>query len=361
MSSRIADLIQAVDRIGIKNVAALSRMTGMPKETIRYMLKKRFPELDLRVETVFNLGDLGLQRYSATISFAPDALPHANSILDRLAEVAFLTYRTGTLLEPTHVALFAVPVLVEEQFHSFMRDLVSEGILRDAEFKRVEWVRNPELKCGFYDFDSGRWSIDWAEVGKRPEAPPSPIVVDQPRLKPAIDRSDLLLIKELQASSQRSLVDISGKLKMNAVTLRWHFRKHVLPVISYHRVRWIPVRGGDQTKVAGASFGFSQLTRSQLGKVRLLFNNFPFAWYEAGSRDGSYRAELAIPVEELVLSLEFLNARLGEMSLPPWETYLLNLRSSMCYTVPYENFTDEDGWTFDPERALSSILAVVSA
>jgi hypothetical protein len=29
--------------------------------------------------------------------------------------------------------------------------------------------------------------------------------------------------------------------------------------------------------------------------------------------------------------------------------------------VPYENFTDEDGWTFDPERALSSILAVVSA
>jgi hypothetical protein len=148
---------------------------------------------------------------------------------------------------------------------------------------------------------------------------------------------------------------------MKPVTLRWHYRKHVLPVISHHRVRWIPVRGGDQAKVMGASFEFSQLTKSQLGKVRLLFNNFPFAWYEAGSRDGSYRADLAIPVEELVHSLEFLNAKLGEMSLPPWKTQLLDLPTSMRYTVPFENFTEEGGWVFDPETALSSILSVAKA
>ncbi len=361
LSARIADLIQAIDRIGIKNVTALSRMTGMPKETIRYTLKKRFPELDLAVETVFNLGELGLQRYSATIRFAPDALSHANSILDKLANVAFLTYRSETLLELTHTALFAVPVLVEEQFQSFLRGLVDGGILMDVELKRLEWARNPELMCEYYDFDSGRWNVDWKEVGAHLEAPPSPIVVDQPRVKPAIDRSDILLIKELEASSLRNLAEISEKLKMNAVTLRWHYRKHVLPVISHHRVRWIPVRGGDQTKVVGASFDFSQLTRSQVGKARLLFNNFPFAWYEAGSRDGSYRADLAIPVEELVYSLEFLNARLAEVSLPPWKTYLLNLPASMHYTVPYENFTEEGGWVFDPDTALSSILSVAKA
>ncbi len=358
LSERIADLVQAINRIGIKNVAALSRMTSMPKETIRYMLKKRFPVLDLAVETVFNLGELGLQRYSATFKFAPNALPHANSILDKLASVAFLTYRSGTLLEPTHVALFAVPVLVEEEFQSFLRGLVDAGVLKGVESKRLEWARNPELKCEYYDFDSGHWNVDWKAVGSHHEAPPSPIVVDQPRLKPAIDRSDILLIKELEASSLRNLAEISGKLKMNAVTLRWHYRKHVLPVISHHRVRWIPARGGDKSKVVGVSFGFSQLTRSQIGKARLLFNNFPFAWYEAGSRDGSYRADLAIPINELVPSLEFLNARLGEMSPPPWKTYVLDLPSSMHYTVPYENFTEEGGWAFDPEEALNSILSV---
>ncbi len=207
MSARIADLIQAVDRIGVKNVAALSRMTGMPKETIRYTLKRRFPQLDLRVDTVFNVGELGLQRYSATVRFAPSALPHANSILDKLASVAFLTYRSGTLLEPLHVALFAVPVLVEDQFQSFMRDLVDQGVLSAVELKRMEWARNPELKCGYYDFDSGRWNIDWREVGTNLEAPPSPAVVDQPRPRPVIDQTDLLLIKELEAGSLRHLTE----------------------------------------------------------------------------------------------------------------------------------------------------------
>jgi hypothetical protein len=358
LSPKIVDLIQVIDRIGIRNVTALSRMTGIPKETIRYTLKKRFPELDLRVETVFNLGELGLQRYSANIRFAPDALRHANSILDKLASVSFLTYRSGTLLEPAHVALFAVPVLLEEEFQSFIEGLVEEGILTVAELERMDWARNPELKCEYYDFDVGRWNIDWREVGVHPEVPPSPIVVDQPRVKPAIDRSDVLLIKELEAGSLRNLTTIAKKLEMNVVTLRWHYRKHVMPVISHHRVHWIPASGGDPSRVVGTSFSFSQLTRSQLGKARLLFNNFPFAWYEAGSRDGSYRVDLAIPVEQLVLSLEFLNARLGEMSLPQWKTYLLDLPSSMHYTVPYENFTEEGEWIFDREKALSSILSV---
>ncbi|MGA2663404.1 MAG: hypothetical protein ABSF83_00465 [Nitrososphaerales archaeon] len=359
MSARVADLIEAVDRIGIKNVAALSRMTGMPKETIRYTLRKRFPELDLRVETVFNLGELGLQRYSATMEFAPDALRQATSILDKLSNAAFLTYRSSMLLEPAHAALFSVPVVVEDRFQAFMKGLIDEGILRRVELKRLEWTRNPDLKARYYDFDRGQWTVDWNEVRELREAPPSPVVVEEPLLKPSIDLSDVLLIKELEAGSLRSLKSISTKLEVNAVTLRWHYRKHVMPITSYHRVRWIPARGGDQSKVVGVIFWFSQLTRTQLAQARLLFNNVPFTWFEAGSRDGSYRADLAIPTQEFVVALEFLRERLGEMSLPEWKTQLLDLPSSMRYTIPYEHFTDEEGWTFEPEKALSTILSVV--
>ncbi len=49
------------------------------------------------------------------------------------------------------------------------------------------------------------------------------------------------------------------------------------------------------------------------------------------------------------------------MPLPSWKTYLLDLPSSMRYTVPYENFTEEAGWVFDPETALSSILLAAKA
>lgn len=359
MSEGIGDLIRAIDRMGIRNVSALSRMTGIPKETVRYNIKKRFPEFGLRVEAGFNLGALGLQRYSGIIRFSPKVLPHAAAILDRLAHIGFLWYRSETLLEPSHMTSFVVPVVVEDEFKSLMERLVKEGIFAAAELTRMDWARNPELMCQYYDFDSRRWSIDWQEIGMRHEAPPSPVEAEQGQVEPTIDRSDVLLIKELEASSFRSLESISKKLGMNPVTLRWHYRRHVLPLVSYNRVRWLPSSTGDEAKAVGVSLEFSQLHRSQLERVRLLFNNFPFTWFEAGSHDGSYRADLAVPAEEFVHALGFLNARIGEISLPSWKAHILNPLTTMRYTIPYENFSEEKGWVFDSQRAWESIVSIV--
>ena len=47
LTTDVSKLVEAIDSVGIQNVSLLSRMTGMPTETVRYTMKKRFPSMGL--------------------------------------------------------------------------------------------------------------------------------------------------------------------------------------------------------------------------------------------------------------------------------------------------------------------------
>ncbi len=359
LGSDISKLIESINRVGIQNVSLLSRMTGMPKETIRYVLKKRFPDLGLQVGMLVDYEKLGLERYFAVLKFPHDMLGHASEILHKLASVAFLTYRSKLILEPSYLGIFSIPVVLEERFLSFLDRMIDEGIVESVSLQRLEWARHPELKNRYYDFSHKKWAIDWEGVKDQQEPPPAPILNYEPSARPELDVVDAFLIKELEIDSYRNVAEVARKLGVNERSLRWHHKKHVVPLISSYYVRWRLV-GSKELKAVGVIFEFNQLTRNRLNDVRRLFNNFPFTLYEVGRRDGYYQAHCAIPTEEFVESLGFLSDNLKEI-VTDWKTFLLDLSSSVSYTVPYENFDDKAGWVFDRDKALNSILSIRTA
>ena len=328
----------------------------MPKETIRYILRKRFPELGLRVEMLVDYEKLGLERYFVMLKFSSDIVDHATEILERLAKVAFLTYRSALAFEPWHVAMFAVPVSVGDDFLAFLQRMIKAGILKSVRTERLEWTRHPELKSRYHDFKSRMWTIDWQKINAEGEPPPAILPVYEPTPRPDIDVVDALVIKELELDSWRNFADISRKLGINDRTLRWHFTNHVSTMISSYYVRWLPVASHEMTKVIGLVCEFNGLSRYRLGRIRRLFNAFPFTWYEGGRSDGYYQVHSGIPAEHLMDSLRFLKENLKE-TVSDWRTYALDLSLSTSdwYTIPYENFDDKNGWSFDQKKALYSI------
>ncbi|MBI3117001.1 MAG: hypothetical protein HYZ12_06680, partial [Thaumarchaeota archaeon] len=267
MGSDISKLVEAINRVGIQNVSLLSRLTGMPKETIRYVLRRRFPELGLRVETLVDYEKLGLERYFVMLKFSSDILDHANQVLERLAKVAFLTYRSALAFEPWHIAMFAVPVSVGDEFHAFLHKMTKTGILKTTRTERLEWTRHPELKSRYHDFKSREWKIDWQEINARGEPPPAISPSYEPTARPEIDVLDTLVIKELELDSWRSFSNISRKLGINDRTLRWHYSNHVSPIISSYYVRWLPVASKEMTNVIGLLCEFNNLSRTRLSKI----------------------------------------------------------------------------------------------
>lgn len=358
LPDRLSKLVDAINRVGIQNVAFLSRLTGMPTETIRYTIKKRFPELGLSVGMHVDYGRLGLEVNFAVLDFPQGSFDKVPELLKRLSKAAFLMYHCHEALRPSYVAMFGVPVVHEEKFRYLLKKLVDEKVLSSFKLKRLEWTRYLALRSEYYDYKKGGWSIDWRSIEVLQEPPPEPPLVMEPPARPQFDTTDILLIKELEIQSWTNISDIARKLGINERTARWHYSKHVSPMINSYYVHRLTTSSKELPKIGGLIFEFESLSRKNLGAIRRLFNNFPFTWNESGRKDGYYRTVSTIPSEHLMESLRFLTKHLQE-HVSQWNTYTLDLTTSRRYTMPYENFNDKVGWFFDEEKALKTVLAIV--
>jgi hypothetical protein len=355
MGTDLSRLIEAINRVGIENISLLSRMTGMPTETIRYTMKKRFPKIGLNVRTPLNHSALGLERYFVSMQLTGGAEQSESTILRGLSSTAFLTYWCKAAVERRHLAFFAVPVSLVDEFLEFLNGLAREGVIVDCTSERLEWSRHLELKSRYYNFATGEWSIDWNKVKRSGEIPPAPPANEEPSASPEIDATDTLIIKELQLNSWRNIAEIARKLRLNERTIRWHYRKHVADIAYSAYVNWIPVNPKEFSKAAGLIHEFNGVSKETLAKLRLVFNNFPFSWFEGGRRDGYYQVHSALPAAHFMESLRFLNASLGEI-VDSWKTWTIDLSTTLWYTLPYENCDNKKGWFFNKDAALGAVL-----
>ena len=275
MGTDLSKLIEAVNRVGIQNISLLARMTGMPIETIRYTMKKRFPILGLNVRTPLNYSAMGLERHFVSLHFAEEALSSATTILNALYSNAFLTYRCEAPIERRHLAFFSVPISVVDDFRGFLDDLVEEDVLLDYSAQSLGWSRHPELKSRYYDFGTGRWSVDWEKVKKSKEVPPAPPETEEPSASPEIDTTDTLIVKELQLDSWRNIADIARKLGLNERTARWHYSKHVAGIAHSSYVSWNPVTKDRVTQAVGFVHEFSNVSRRDLVEAETALQQLP--------------------------------------------------------------------------------------
>ena len=109
------------------------------------------------------------------------------------------------------------------------------------------------------------------------------------------------------------------------------------------------------TKAAGLIYEFTGVPKATVAKLRFVFNNFPFSWFEGGRGDGYYQVHSALPAGYFMESLRFLNANLGEI-VESWKTWTIDLSTTLWYTIPYENFDSKKGWFFDKEAALEAVM-----
>jgi hypothetical protein len=351
----LSKLIEAVNRVGIQNISLLSRMTGMPTETIRYTMKKRFPNMGLNVRTPLNHSALGLERYFVSMRMTEGAAQAESSILKALSSNAFLTYWVRAPVERRQLAFFSVPVSFVDEFRGFLDRLVKEGVLLDYSCQAIQWSRHPELKSRYYNFTKGQWSISWDKIKTLVEAPPAVERSDEPSASPEIDVIDTLIIKELELDSWRNIAEIARKLGLNERTVRWHFSKHVADIAQFGYVNWIPVTPKELTKALGLVYEFNNVSNETLGRLRLLFNNFPFSWFEGGRQDGYYQVHSALPATHYMESLRFLNAALAEIA-EDWKVWTTDLSTSLWYTIPYENYDAKQGWFFNEDAALEAVV-----
>jgi DNA-binding Lrp family transcriptional regulator len=205
----------------------------------------------------------------------------------------------------------------------------------------------------FFNFRSGRWEVEWEQLGSGSGSPP----LQRTESKPSkFDYYDLLLIKELQKDATRHLVDIARTLKASDKTLEYHYRTHVVQgkLIGSYYVRWTrDIEKRLIHSVATTRLTFRGLDSEKLESVRGPITGVPFLWAEELLRDGTYIATLHIPLEDLMNTLGYIDTVAADLGSKV-EIGFVRPQEASAFTIPYDLYQD-DRWSLDTKQVESDL------
>ncbi len=350
VNARTVQLVKLLNEVG-PDIPEISRRLGQFKESVRYRYKEKLLNKGFAVQAIVDHEKLGLQRVIAVIDFAKDYAKYANSILVSMNELCYLESFSKIMPTGVYIATFSVPRGFANELRLLMEMLQKKGMFTKLEILEFDWARIAPMMAEYYDFDTGRWDFNWSNQAPR-DFDSAKYVPSEPM---KFDYVDLLIIKELQSDANKSLKEISDKLKINYKKLAWHHTTHVLgrKLIRGYSVNWMGTKydySADralhrQHRYFAIELMARGLTEYETIKIREQLSRIPFLWAEAVGSD--YWAQLVFPVDSVVDGLQFLTNATSDIREKS-ETYIPDQTEAVSFTISYNRFGQaQKRWTLN--------------
>jgi hypothetical protein len=297
-------VVEALMRVGPR-FSDISRATGIPVSTVRYILIKRLPKLGFSIRPSINYGALGLQRYLVTFRSNYPA-HYISKILELFGEYAYLDYYTYLMTEKKFFTIFAIPPSYEKNFLDFLSLLGSMDLIEEVDIYKLAYMRPLPFMVELFDFSRGVWIQDWISTRKARNVPEIP---EYPDPHPKIDEIDLTLIAELQEEvTPIKYSKLAQKLNLTRQTISRHY-KHVKNLINFFTVFWVPHMN---PQLLILPLMVKVKAREDFREILL---SIPFMHAEFRSERGDYFAMLIIPNVGSYITLKFLTNSLDIVSM----------------------------------------------
>ena len=361
-------LVKLVTEIG-PDIAEISRRLGQFKESVRYRYKEKIIKRGFGVKADLDYGTLGLTRVVMRLKFADSYKKRAREIFEAMNELSYIVAYAGTMPNDVYVVHGGVPTQFTTEFRHLVQGLRAKGIFSSVEFFECDWFRVAPMRAECFNFDEGVWDFDWSRPPQIDERAARATISEKKKL----DKIDLLLVKELMKDSNRSLKEIHEAIKkinsvdVNYKTLGWHYKNHVLQnhLIRDYSISWHGLQSNfslERVQHLGNHeyLGLSLIVRETNPQERVMLrsklNRLPFQWSEAAG--DAYYSQFFFPLGTVNEALEYLKALLspyGERA----EIFLIDKRELRTFTIAFNLWDEERGWTFDPAKLLTRLEGTV--
>jgi hypothetical protein len=356
----MAQLAKLIMKMG-PDIDLIARLSGQYKETIRYRYKEKILGKGFALQARLNFEGMGLKRVVMTVRLGEMYEPYAKEVFVAMNKLCFLTSFSSLMPQGAYMLHATVPEEMRGRFTDLMKQLQDLGIFTSMEFYNFDWFRNVPMRAEYYDFEHGIWEFEWdkpVETGKTDhESGYEPFT---------FDKIDLLILKELQIDSTRSLSDIREAIKekdgndINYKTLAWHWIRHVQDkrMINGYALRWTGTKydsGSEKARHRQHRYvGVPILVRgvSDAERVSLIseMNKVPFIWSEAAGED--YYAQFAFPVDMVNDAFVFLKNILSPYGSRA-TSFLVDQTNSAGFTISFQLFdAAEKEWKFEEHEVL---------
>jgi DNA-binding Lrp family transcriptional regulator len=340
-------ILKAVERLGLDNISALSEETGIPIETLRYMIWKELPKHGIDIGVSLDLARIGLQSYFLRVH--PEQKGFADAIESLLKSSKGIMKLNRIMPTNSFTGFACVPFGQERLLSSTLERLVESNIVKQFTLEQVEWTRNVSLNLDFYDFETKGWNIDWSLItntthvspvmsGRKPRNP-------DPSLLPRVDYKDLMILSEFQKKIPRTISELSKRTGVDAFNLRYHYNHHARCAIRSFYSRML----AQTLKQGYSSFDFIYTISGQhsFAEARNIALSLPFTTSEWKSAK-EYGWSVSCPGEYSNEAQRFVTGKFakiqGSLSL-----LLTDSTSRFISTLPYEFFDEtNERWKSEP-------------
>ncbi len=358
-NAQVSKLAEIISEIG-PNVKAASERVAIPTETARYLYKRRLLGRGFTLHATIAYEKLGLQCIILVVRLGQEFEGRAKTILSYMHDFCYVEAYSRTVPFGYYLILASVPREHVAAFIGLMNRMKKAGLFMSLRILRSEWRRDIPMRTDLYDFERNVWNFDWERPEMNYEG-----ANEQARSRNAkVDIKDLEMLAHLQLDGTTSLTDISKEVGVQAQSLRYHHRDHVVRqgLIGKYRLDWSGVRNraGEQKSPSsknsylGMNVIAAGLDNRQKMEARAYFSKFPFFTLEAGG-ERFYYAEGAVPVEDTLQAYRAMD-RIGKRLGFKLEVFVRDPGSAALLGISTRLFVPKTGeWHFDGPKAAAGI------
>lgn len=353
-----AKIIEAIKLAGPRNVSELHRVTGIPVETCRYIIKHRLPKAGISVSAKVNYSALGLRRMVGKLWFTKETLRFSEDVLNILGKTAYLYYYARLIPNNHYICLFSIPENMQNSFYELLNTLKDLGILADFKVNQVAFLNILSMTPQYFNFLRKRWEVPWDRLTIRDVELEDKEIIDFA----VTDYIDLLIVKELQKDAFQKLLNIAHSIGLDRSVISYHYKWHVIRnrLISGYIAKWFPRFPSNYDKsVVKLILEWYDFSNNAFRKIHNLIHTLPYTYSELLTMDRKmYVVHMFLPPYDLNNCLSFLFKYKTVYAECDW--YFIDDSSSLSFSLPYELFDREiNRWIFSTDLVVKNLRSEI--
>lgn len=351
-------ILSAMWRFGPRNLLEVSRRTGIPFTSVYHRVHK----LESKSKHIAILlppeSKLGLMRIVVLVAAKSGAEERVTEAL----KVPNL-WRSVNRCEGafTHFSVQLVPVQFIRQFRMYIKQILKSNLITDSKIILTgEYVPNfPNFE--YYSPRLNEWTFPWKRWLAAMKKKPTRTLEDPKDYRNIADKSDLLIVKELELNARKTFAEISPKLGITLQGVKYHYDRRLLPsgiVKNFGFDVWPYPEEVSAYHEILLEFP-SSLTMNRF------YSLIPELFFVLGAAKVLRQNSLFVRtymLQKYVSSLfSFLSKMTQEGYLKSYSAVRQDFTDRTWQTVSYELFDETKGWTFDVDKCLSKLVMLSQA
>jgi len=344
-------IISAMYRFGPRNLLEVARQTKIPWTTVYSRVGKLERQYMPLTYVSPTYSKLGLVR----IAVLALAAPGREFTTDELLRLPNLWSTTFSAEAPfTHYSIHAVPFNYLSEFRKYLETLQGLGIVQRYHVTEISDNYRAFPSFEFFDPKTKTWLLNWDRwLRDSVEHRKTLSASDPSAYDVLVDKTDLLILKELEKNGRKRFSEISGVLGITLQAVKHRFDSNITKkgMIQNYVFKFLPY----------------PVELSDLREIRLDFSNersmnrffsaattFPFVHnISKVLRKASLMVRTLVPRASRKDFFGFISNLVTSGLITDYSTIRLHPEDQRRQSISYELYDDELGWQWDLNRCLS--------